>query len=104
MKSSVPSIWFLVAREQKLGAMGHRALLEHGLERHNAIRQLFEESFSMEINFLVKGTQFGLEIYPGQQAEITHKMTFKFLAWSDVNLGMLIAWTFPPNLKFTLQK
>ena len=57
----------------------------------------------MEINFLVKGTQFGLEIYPGQQAEITHKMTFKFLAWSDVNLGMLIAWTFPPNLQFTLQ-
>ena len=45
----------------------------------------------MEINFLVKGTQFGLEIYPGQQAEITHKMTFKFLVWSDVNLGMLIA-------------
>ena len=51
----------------------------------------------MEINLLVKGTQFGLEIYPGQQAEITHKMTFKFLAWSDVNLwacelvGMLIA-------------
>ena len=46
----------------------------------------------MEINFLVKGTQFGLEIYPGQQAEITHKMTFKFLAWSDVNLGMLIPY------------
>ena len=38
VKTSVPSIWFLwkskdflVAREQKLGATGHQALLEHSL-------------------------------------------------------------------------
>ena len=39
VKSSVPSIWFLwkskgflIAREQKLGATGHWALLEHSLD------------------------------------------------------------------------